>query len=98
MERSSRAASDSISALRSLRLAVFAIRRAEICVMVSTTSSPFSRSVAPVSTISTMPSARPSSGASSTEPSILMIRTSMARLSKNWRAMFGYLVATVFAL
>lgn len=39
------------------------MRRAEIPAMVSVTSRPFSFKVVPVSTISTMPSARPSSGA-----------------------------------
>ena len=96
MERSSCAASVSISALRSLRLAVFAIRRAEICVMVSTTSSPFSRSVGRFHNIDDAVG-QPAAARSSTEPSILMMRTSIARLSKNWRAIFGYFVATVFA-
>ena len=88
----------SISFLRSLRLAVLAIRRAEISVTQSMTSKPFAFRVEPVSTISTMPSASPTSGASSTEPSIFIIRTSMFLSSKNARVTFGYLVAIVLVL
>lgn len=55
----------------------------------SSTRSPFSRRVEPVSTISTIPSERPSSGASSTEPSILITRTSIALLSKKALVIIG---------
>ena len=54
-------------------LARLTITRAEMGATSSMTSRPFSLSVVPVSTMSTIASASSSSGASSTEPSILMV-------------------------
>ena len=85
----------SSSFFRSFRLALLTMSRADRLMRLSATSRPFSRRVAPVSTMSTMPSESPSSGASSTEPSILMISTSMPFPAKKLRATPGYLVATV---
>ena len=55
---------------------------------------PFIASVEPVETRSTIASARPSRGATSTAPEIGMISTGMRRSSKNRRAVFGWAVAT----
>ena len=51
-------------------------------------------SVEPVETRSTIASARPSRGATSTAPEIGMISTAMPRSAKNRRAVFGWAVAT----
>ena len=56
-------------------------------------TSPFSRRVAPVSTMSTMASASPRMGASSTLPSIFTVSTSIPFFSKKARATSGYLEA-----
>ena len=59
----------------------------------SRTSSSFSSRVRPVSTRSTIPSASPTSGASSTEP-LTSITSAWRPLSSKWRsAIRGYLVA-----
>ena len=55
---------------------------------------PFMTSVEPVETRSTIASARPSRGATSTAPEIGMISTAMPRSSKKRRAVFGWAVAT----
>ena len=60
-----------------LKLALLAMSRALMGSIVSSTCRSFSRSVVPVSTMSTMTSERPSMGASSMEPLSFMM--SMAR-------------------
>ena len=82
-----------MASLCSFMLAVLTISRALTWATSSMGTRPFSRRVAPVSTMSTMASARPRMGASSTEPSILMISTSMPFFSKKARATLGYLLA-----
>jgi hypothetical protein len=74
------------SSSRSLWLARFTISRAEEANTVSTTTSPFSSSVRPVSTRSRIQSERPSSGAISTEPLIRISSTWMPRSAKKRRA------------
>src|SRR5581483_4572372 len=86
-------ASSSTSAARSLWATRLATRRAVQVVISSRTSSSFSASVRPVSTRSTIPSARPTRGASSTEP---LTSITSARLPASWNQRSvarGYLVA-----
>ncbi len=54
---------------------------------------PFMTSVEPVDTRSTMASARPSLGATSTAPLMVMISTGMPRSAKARRVLLGWLVA-----
>ena len=77
-------------------LAVLAISLALISDIVSCTSRPLATKVLPVSTISTIASVKPSKGASSTEPSILITLTSIFLPAKNCFATLGYFDATVF--
>ena len=66
--------------------------RALTSMMVETTDRPFSRSVVPVSTMSTITSDRPSSGASSMEPCSVISSISRPSRWKCARAMRGYFV------
>ena len=66
--------------------------RALISHTVSKTTKPFSLSVVPVSIISTIPSHKPKIGANSTEPSILIISTSIPFDKKYCFATVGYFV------
>ena len=61
--------------------------------MSSATFSPFSFMVAPVSTISTIASAKPTNGANSIEPYSLIISTPTAFSAKYFSVMFTILVA-----
>ncbi len=63
--------------------------------MVSSTVSLFSFKVLPVSTISTITSANPISGASSTDPFRVTILWFMLSLSKYQRVETGYFVPTM---
>ena len=78
---------------RSLWATRLATKRAVQAAISSRTSRSFSCSVRPVATRSTIPSARPTSGASSTEP-LTSITSAWRPLCSKWRsAIRGYLVA-----
>ena len=70
------------------------MKRAEEAATSSTGSSPFSSSVRPVSTTSTMQSERPRPGASSTEPASRTTSTDTPRSRKCALETRGYFVAT----
>ena len=80
-------------AARSLWATRLATKRAVHSTISSRTSRSFSSRVRPVATRSTMPSARPISGASSTEP-LTSITSTWRPVASKWRsAIRGYLVA-----
>ena len=79
---------------RSLKLARFATSIVEIWATSSRSSSPFCASVVPVSTRSTISSARPVIGASSTEPCTYTTSAWIPRRAKCAAAVRGYFVAT----
>ena len=68
--------------VNNLKLDLFTITLELISQISSTTTRPFSFNVVPVSIMSTIPSLIPSIGASSTDPSIFMISTSIPLPSK----------------
>ena len=90
----SRVTSDWTSPLRVLRLAWLAIRRAVEEPISAITRSLFSRIVAPVAVRSTIASARPTWGASSTDPWRPMISAVRPLAAKKAAVARGYLVAT----
>src|SRR5262249_42274728 len=89
----SRSTRSSTSAARNLWEMRLATRRAVEPAISSRISRPFSSSVRPVATRSTIPSARPARGASSTDP-LTSITSAWRPVSSKYRsAMCGYLVA-----
>ncbi len=64
----------------------------------SITSKPFSIKVFPLSTISTIQSAKPTIAPSSTDPFNLIISTFLFLLIKYFSVIFGYFVATLIYL
>src|SRR5205823_12545707 len=89
----SRATTDWTAAVRVFKLAWFAMSLAVELPSVAAMRSPFSRRVRPVAVRSTIPSTRPTWGASSTDPCRRTTSTAWPWLSNHAAVVRGYLVA-----